>query len=107
MENNTTPKKYQPSNGTEGMEFTDKFCMRCIHCNPDSDGDKQCEILLATIIYDYNEPPAYPEEWIYDEDDKPTCTKWEEWNWEENGDPDDPLNPNAPIPFNPNQLTIF
>ncbi len=34
-------KPYQPSNGTEGMYFTDKYCMNCLHCYPDPDGEKR------------------------------------------------------------------
>lgn len=73
-------KKYKPSNGTEGMVFTDQFCMQCTHCDPDPSGDKQCDILLRTLIYEVDEP-EYPEEWIY-KDGVPTCTAHIHKNWE-------------------------
>jgi len=100
-------KKYQPSNGTEGMYFTDAHCMQCLNCDPDPNGAKQCKIWLNTMLHNVNDP-GYPKEWIYDEDNKPTCTAWVKWDWNDKGDPDDPDNPNKPpIPYNPNQLLLF
>lgn len=98
-------KKYRPSNGTEGMIFADKHCMQCIHCDPDPSGAKQCNILLRTLIHDIKDP-EYPKEWCY-VDGKPTCTAWVKWDWDNNGDPNDPDNPNKPIPDDPNQLILF
>lgn len=98
-------RKYQPSNGTEGEWFIDKHCMQCIHCDPDPDGEKQCEILCATFVYNVSEP-EYPKEWTYDENENPTCTEWVKWDWGEDGDPDDPDNPKAPIPESPLQLKL-
>lgn len=98
-------RKYQPSNGTEGEYFTDQFCMQCIHCDPDPEGDKQCDILCATLCYNVKDP-EYPEEWIYDKEDNPTCTAWVKWDWGNDGDPDDLDNPKAPIPEDPNQLCM-
>ena len=40
-------EKFIPSNGTEGMIFTDSFCEKCIHekfMHTGEDGDKQCDI---------------------------------------------------------------
>lgn len=96
-------RKYRPSNGSEGDWFTDKFCMNCIHCDPDPCGKKQCKILLATMCY-YVTDKEYPSEWTYDENEKPVCTAWAKWDWGNDGDPDDPHNPKAPIPVDPNQL---
>lgn len=97
--------KYRPSNGTEGMWFEDKFCMRCINCDPNPDGKRQCEIMMRAFLYSINEPD-YPKEWIYDHNDKPTCTAWVKWDWGNDGDPDDPENPNYPVPDDPNQLVM-
>ncbi len=50
----------------------------------------------------------YPREWIYDSMEKPTCTKYVNWNWDKDGDPDDPDNPNKPPdPPDPNQIHLF
>lgn len=99
-------KKYQPSNGSEQDMFLDNFCWRCIHCNPDPSGKKQCEILGMAMAYSVTDE-EYPEEWTYDEDDDPTCTKWKKWDWEKDGDPDAPDNPKVPAPIDPNQLNLF
>lgn len=96
-------KKYRPSNGTEGMGFTDHFCDRCIHQNPNPDNKKHCMILCRTMVYDVNDK-EYPLEWTYDDNGSPACTNWKKWDWGNDGDPDDPDNPKAPIPEDPNQL---
>jgi hypothetical protein len=98
-------KLYRPSNGTEGDWFTDKHCMRCIHCDPDPDGAKQCKILCASLVYSVHEA-GYPTEWVYDEKEQPTCTSYQHWDWEEQGNPDDPDNHNAPIAVGENQLSL-
>ena len=98
---------YRPSNGTEGESFVDEYCMNCLHCDPDPNGKKQCEILLATLCFSPNEP-EYPREWIYDALGNPKCTNHIPWDWGKNGDPDDPDNPNKPPdPPDPNQLQMF
>ena len=97
--------KYRPSNGTEGMWFADKFCANCIHDNPDYEAkEPRCEILTLTMCFDVTDK-EYPKEWCY-EDGKPTCTKFKKWDWGNDGDPNDPDNPKAPIPISPNQLVI-
>jgi len=72
------PKKYRPSNGTEGMDFMDKFCDRCWKEESYRRTQKGtgCKILCKTMVYDINDP-EYPEEWTYDEDGNPTCTEFE------------------------------
>ena len=100
-----TGKPYQPSNGSEGMVFTDKYCMNCLHCDPDPNGKKQCDILCASMCFSVNEE-GYPKEWVYDENDKPSCTSWQKWDWGKDGDPDNPQNPKAPIQDDPNQLCM-
>jgi hypothetical protein len=98
---------YCPSNGTEGMMFTEEYCMHCLHCDPDPNGKKQCELLLATLCF-YPTDPEYPREWIIDSLGKPKCTKYVNWNWRDDGDPDDPDNPKAPPPPTPlNQIDLF
>lgn len=93
-------KKYRPSNGTEGMAFTDHFCDRCINQHPDPDHPKQCMILCRSMCYGVDDP-QYPSEWTYGDNGRPTCTSWKKWDWGNDGDPD---NPSAPIPEDPNQL---
>ena len=95
-------KKYRPSNGTEGEMFCDDFCYHCIHCDPDPEGKKQCEILLRSLCYDIDDP-EYPIEWTYNEKDEPTCTNYVFWDWDKDGNPD---NPKAPPPYDPNQLVM-
>lgn len=96
--------KYQPSNGTEGEWFMNNHCYQCIHCDPDPDGEKQCEI-LARALFCKIDSKEYPKEWTY-LDGKPTCTEWVKWDWNEGGNPDN--NPKAPIePNNPNQLMLI
>ena len=68
-------EKYRPSNGTEGDYFISKYCMNCVHCDPDPEGQTQCEIIMLTMIYDVTDED-YPNEWVY-VDGKPTCTKWQ------------------------------
>lgn len=98
---------YCPSNGTEGYSFVEEYCMNCLHCDPDPNGKKQCELLLATLCC-YPNDPLYPKEWIYDSLGNPKCTKHVNWDWGTNGDPDDPDNPNSPPPPpDPNQLSLF
>lgn len=94
-------KKYQPSNGTEGDIFYETYCMNCKHCDPHPLGDKQCEILLLTMIHNVTDP-EYPSEWTYDKAGNPICTKFDFWDWVENGEP-----PEENTFVNPNQLTLF
>lgn len=72
---------YQPSNGTEGMQFEAEFCDKCWHdyryrkaikCGKYN--SKACSILtmaLATSIGD----PDYPKEWI-EAINGPKCTAY-------------------------------
>lgn len=100
-----TGRKYRPSNGTEGEYFVDEHCMNCFHCDPDPCGKKQCDILCRSLIYNTSDP-EYPKEWVYDENDKPTCTAWKKWDWGNDGNPDDPENPKFVPPDDPNQLCL-
>ena len=98
-------EKYQPSSGTEGMFFTDQYCMNCLHCDPDPDGEKQCDILCRTMVFDTNDE-EYPKEWTYKENGQPFCTSYVHWNWQERGNPDEAED--APVISNdPDQLGLF
>lgn len=69
-----TPTPYQPSNGTEGYAFIDKWCGNCerdkcqngsIPMNECRDDDF-CEILGRTMMCSISDQ-NYPKEWIRDE----------------------------------------
>lgn len=98
----TEPKKYRPSNGTEGEIFMNNYCDHCIHekwSHTQCHGDKQCDILSTAFI-----TGEYVPEWIYNENGKPTCTAYQYWNW---GNDNDGWNePEEPIPVSPNQLCL-
>lgn len=75
-------RPYRPANGTDGMDFMDSFCDRCVRDRafqkwyagegPEADS---CPILAATCIYNVDDP-QYPKEWIEDEYG-PRCTAFE------------------------------
>ena len=99
-------KKYRPSNGTEGDYFMSEHCYQCIHDNPDYNAKSpRCDIMGNAMCMDVNDKD-YPIEWTYDENGKPTCTSFKKWDWGNDGDPNDPDNPKAPIPDDPNQLVM-
>ena len=62
---------YQPSNGTEGEIFMERFCNRCHH----ESGDRECKLIALTMAFKTDDP-EYPTEWCYDDDGNPTCTKF-------------------------------
>jgi len=99
-------RKYQPSNGTEGCWFIGKFCDGCAnekYSHTQAEGDKQCDILSATLIHDVNDE-EYPKEWIY-KDGEPTCTAFVPHNWyDANGDL---VEPEEPETVDPDQLDLF
>jgi hypothetical protein len=71
---------YQPSNGTEGMIFTDVFCDRCAKEN--SIEEKYCSILTRTLVHDAHDK-EYPKEWVCDDDYKNAkCTAFVDKNKE-------------------------
>lgn len=100
-------RKYRPSNGTEGEGFIGCFCMECIHGKYEHTGDTNdhpCEILSRSFMYDLKDK-EYPEEWIYGEDGKPTCTAWKKWDW--GRDDDGNFKEPSPPPIDdPNQLVM-
>lgn len=92
-----------PSNGTEGMHFEDEFCHQCMFQHPDPNNGFNCnDVLLKAYCGEQ------PEEWIYDSQGKPTCTKFVSWNWgDKDGGWNDPRDPNNPLaPIDPSQLLI-
>lgn len=97
---------YQPSNGTEGMIFMENHCFQCIHekfSHTQCHEDKKCDIMSRTMLHDPGDD-EYPEEWIY-LDGKPTCTKYQHWDWGGDDPFDDGLNEPPPEPIDdPNQL---
>lgn len=95
-------RKYQPSNGTEGMWFTEKFCDRCLNQHPDPDNPKQCMILCRSMCYSVKDK-EYPEEWVYDDGNKPTCTAFVKWDWGKDDD-GEWIGPPPPPIDDPNQL---
>ena len=102
-------ESFMPSNGTEGMIFTDAFCEQCLyerwmhHIDQDREDDK-CKIFNESIMGDNP-----PKEWQYDKDGWPHCTKWVQFDWEGNDDDPDSDDPNLPKPISigPNQLSLF
>lgn len=99
-------EKYQPSNGSEGCGFVELFCCNCLHekfMHTQNHEDKKCDIFSRTLIYD-TEDKEYPEEWTYDENNNPTCTAWQKWDWGNDDDEDGLNKPPEIIPDDPNQL---
>lgn len=73
---------YRPSNGTEGMGFTECYCSNCIHekfMHTQNHDDKKCDILSRSFLFELGDE-EYPEEWVYI-DGKPTCTAYQHWDW--------------------------
>lgn len=101
-----TPRKYRPSNGTEGIEFESNFCGQCIHQCPDPEVGKNCDISMRAFFHEINEP-EFPLEWQYDATGNPTCTAYVNWNWDQDYDGNwiDP--PPEPDEGDPNQLMLF
>lgn len=65
-------KLYQPSSGTEGADFMESFCFRCIKCPIDPGASNQCGIMLRTMIHNPTDR-NYPKQWRY-VDGRPLCT---------------------------------
>ena len=102
-------RKYQPSNGSEGECFILDHCYQCIHGKYEHTGeieDKPCDILTRSYFLDVKDKD-YPIEWQYDKDNKPTCTAFVKFDWEQddNGNWINP--PENPDDGDPNQLMLF
>lgn len=70
--------KYRPANGTEAIDFMERFCFYCkedAKFRETEDGEDGCPIILKTQIFYINDA-KYPEEWIY-KNNKPICTAFE------------------------------
>lgn len=97
---------YRPSNGTEGMQFTDTYCAFCKNQNPTpDDGGPDCNILARSMACDFSDgigdgDGQYPKEWVYVQE-VPTCTAHRPWDWAKDGAPPEPP------PVAPGQYTIF
>lgn len=71
------PRKYRPSNGTEGHAFIDHWCGRCRRDTAfRSDPIRGCPIVANALAYRFDEPD-YPAEWQYGPDGRPRCTAFE------------------------------
>lgn len=57
-------KLYRPSNGSEGMDFEEAYCLKC-------DYGQNCPIHDLTMIFNEDEDD-YPNQWRY-VDKRPTC----------------------------------
>lgn len=102
-----TGKPYRPSNGSEGECFIGKFCENCIHekfIHTQNMDDKKCNILTHSMCFGTDDA-EYPKEWMYDENDRPTCTNYKYWNWGFDDD-DGPFDPPIVLPDDPNQLCL-
>jgi hypothetical protein len=72
----TTPERYRPSCGSEGMDFMERFCSRCWRDAAFQAGEgDSCPIAAATMAFDVDDP-EYPSEWIED-DAGARCTAFE------------------------------
>ena len=95
-------KPYRPSNGTEGMMFTERFCERCKHYetgNRTGNTDYACMIHTLTLMHDPGDE-KYPVEWTHDFKGCPICTAFEA------NDGRGPRVPKEPNPSAPIQLTL-
>lgn len=61
-------KPYRPTNGFEGVDFQNEWCMTCRHYHVQAG----CPILNASMMYETDEP-GYPNQWIYGKDGRPEC----------------------------------
>jgi hypothetical protein len=81
----TPGDSYEPSNGSEGIDFMDQFCAHCVKdkaLNGEKDpdickGEDYCTIIAASMMFKLG-TEAYPTEWVYDDEGLPTCTAFEE-----------------------------
>ena len=66
-----TVRLFQPSNGTQGMDFMARWCERCAKYR-----NGRCGILGRSMLYEPGDA-KYPVEWRY-VDGKPACTAFTE-----------------------------
>lgn len=70
---------YRPSCGSEGLDFIDRWCGRCMResrFRQTRDGADACRIVARTFHLKVTDPD-YPKEWIEDEAG-PRCTAFEQ-----------------------------
>ena len=100
------PRKYRPSNGTEGDWFVERNCRSCVHGKYEHTGDtndKPCEILSRSFLFDVNDK-EYPAEWVYVNGNH-TCTARVPWDWNRDNDGNF-KDPEPPPVDDPNQLCL-
>lgn len=68
---NTLHRAFQPANSSEGAEFEERWCERCVMASDDPMTD--CLIRVQAQCFDACDP-AYPSEWTYGADGLPRCT---------------------------------
>lgn len=66
MNKERTGKKYQPSNGSEGLMFLEAQCGNCAY-------KADCTIPAWTMAFSVGDE-EYPSEWVYGDDGQPCCT---------------------------------
>lgn len=74
-------KPYCPSNGTEGEGFLEHYCANCFHddySRTGNEGERSCDIILRAMVFGIKDP-EYPKEWVFAENNVPTCTKF--WDY--------------------------
>lgn len=64
------PRKYRPSNATEGFAFMAVFCDQCVVRGI-------CRI-LPRVMGLHVDDPDYPGQWTYDDEGAPTCTSFKD-----------------------------
>lgn len=64
-------RHYFPSNGSEGMAFMNAWCESCSRDTQLRGGRTYCTILTGSMVRDNQ-----PKQWIYDENNEPTCTSF-------------------------------
>jgi hypothetical protein len=68
-------RPYTPSNGTEGADFMETWCVKCVRepylRDPTGNAKGRCRILSESFVI----WPKEPKEWIQDDDwSNPRCT---------------------------------
>lgn len=100
-------RKYRPSNGTEGEGFIEHYCRNCIHGKYEhtcDTNDNPCDILTRSLVCSIDDKD-YPEEWVYNEQGRPTCKAHVPWDWQRDDD-GNWIEPEPPPPYDPNQLVM-
>lgn len=75
----TETELYRPSNGSEGVDFMERFCFRCerdAKFQISQKAEDGCPIVAASFMYQLDDD-GYPKEWRYGKDENPTCTAFE------------------------------